>query len=103
MNLVHLGIIVALILLIVFIIGYTVRIIPQSRAYVVERIGAYHKTCSTGATAIGAAAGSLVAPPLGTVVGAGVGMLVSWGMNQDWGGGKSVTTWAKDSLKGLFN
>ncbi|WP_217491585.1 hypothetical protein [Staphylococcus aureus] len=56
-----------------------------------------------GAAAIGAAAGSLVAPPLGTVVGAGVGMLVSWGMNQDWGGGKSVTTWAKDSLKGLFN
>ena len=56
-----------------------------------------------GATAIGAAAGSLVAPPLGTVVGAGFGMFVSWGMNQDWFGGKSVTTWAKDSLKGLFN
>ena len=48
MNLVHLGIIIALILLVVFIIGYTVRIIPQSRAYVVERIGAYHKTFMTG-------------------------------------------------------
>ena len=56
-----------------------------------------------GATAIGAAFGSLVAPPLGTVVGAGLGMGVSYLINKDWGGGKSVTTWAKDSLKGLFN
>ena len=56
-----------------------------------------------GAAAIGAAAGSIFLPPLGTVVGAGGGMVASWIMNQDWGGGKSVTTWAKDSLKGLFN
>ena len=48
MNIVHLVIIVALILLIVILIGYTVRIVPQSRAYVVERIGAYHQTFNTG-------------------------------------------------------
>ena len=58
-----------------------------------------------GAAAIGAAAGSIFLPPLGTVVGAGVGMVASWIMNHDWSvlGGKSATTWTKDSLKGLFN
>ncbi|MGX7305061.1 hypothetical protein [Enterococcus columbae] len=56
-----------------------------------------------GATGAGAAFGSLFVPPIGTVVGAAAGMGVSWGMNQDWFGGKSATTWVKDSLKGLFN
>ncbi|SJZ35625.1 SPFH domain-containing protein [Anaerorhabdus furcosa] len=39
-----------LIVLAVFaaIIAYCVRIVPQARAYVVERLGAYHKTWHTG-------------------------------------------------------
>ena len=48
MNIVHLVIIVTIILLVIILVGYTVRIVPQSRAYVVERIGAYHQTFTTG-------------------------------------------------------
>ncbi len=36
------------ILLIIILITYTIRIIPQSNAYVVERLGAYHRTLETG-------------------------------------------------------
>lgn len=36
------------ILLIIILITYTVRIIPQSNAYVVERLGAYHRTLERG-------------------------------------------------------
>ncbi len=35
-------------LLILGIIVNTIRIVPQSKAYVVERIGAYNRTCSVG-------------------------------------------------------
>ncbi len=35
-------------ILIISIIVNTIRIVPQSRAYVVERIGAYNRTCSVG-------------------------------------------------------
>jgi regulator of protease activity HflC (stomatin/prohibitin superfamily) len=36
------------ILLVILLITYTVRIIPQSNAYVVERLGAYHRTLERG-------------------------------------------------------
>ena len=38
-------------------------------------------TAGAGATAVGSAVGSLFLPPLGTVVGAGVGMGVNWIIN----------------------
>lgn len=41
-----LGIIILIILVIIFISG--IKIIPQSKAYVVERLGAYHRTMQTG-------------------------------------------------------
>ena len=31
-------------LIVIFIIASTIRIVPQSKAYVVERIGAYNRT-----------------------------------------------------------
>ena len=40
--------IILLLILIVVIIAKTIRIIPQSYAYVVERIGAYNRTCTVG-------------------------------------------------------
>lgn len=39
---------VILICIIVSMIGSTIRIVPQSKAYVVERIGAYNRTCNVG-------------------------------------------------------
>jgi len=41
-----LGIIILIILVVIFISG--IKIIPQSKAYVVERLGAYHRTMQTG-------------------------------------------------------
>ena len=35
-------------LIAIFIIASTIRIVPQSKAYVVERIGAYNRTCNVG-------------------------------------------------------
>ena len=40
--------IILLLILIIVIIAKTIRIIPQSYAYVVERIGAYNRTCTVG-------------------------------------------------------
>ena len=40
------GIVILIILVIIFISG--IKIIPQSKAYVVERLGAYHRTMQTG-------------------------------------------------------
>mgnify|MGYP006068893899 FL=1 len=40
--------IILLVVLVVVIIAKTIRIIPQSYAYVVERIGAYNRTCTVG-------------------------------------------------------
>ena len=34
--------------IVITIIASTIRIVPQSRAYVVERIGAYNRTCNVG-------------------------------------------------------
>ncbi|MFQ7172114.1 MAG: SPFH domain-containing protein [Thomasclavelia ramosa] len=35
-------------MIVLTIIASTIRIVPQSRAYVVERIGAYNRTCNVG-------------------------------------------------------
>lgn len=35
-------------LLIASLIGYCIRIVPQAKAYVIERLGAYHQTWNTG-------------------------------------------------------
>lgn len=35
-------------IILISIIATTIRIVPQSRAYVVERIGAYNRTCNVG-------------------------------------------------------
>ena len=35
-------------ILLIIIIATTIRIVPQSKAYVVERIGAYNRTCKVG-------------------------------------------------------
>ena len=43
--LIILGILVAIVLIIVI---SNVHVVPQSRAYVVERLGAYHQTWKTG-------------------------------------------------------
>ncbi len=40
--------IIILVVLIIVIVAKTIRIIPQSYAYVVERIGAYNRTCTVG-------------------------------------------------------
>ena len=40
--------ILILIIILLFIIAKTIRIVPQSYAYVVERIGAYNRTCNVG-------------------------------------------------------
>jgi regulator of protease activity HflC (stomatin/prohibitin superfamily) len=42
------GLWIVLAIIIVFFIASTIRIIPQSQAYVVERIGAYNRTCHVG-------------------------------------------------------
>lgn len=39
----------------------------------------------SGATAVGAMAGSFFLPPLGTVVGTGVGMAINIGLNWEYG------------------
>ena len=40
------GIVILIILVVIFISG--IKIIPQSKAYVIERLGAYHRTMQTG-------------------------------------------------------
>ena len=40
------GLIVIIILVVIFVSG--IKIIPQSKAFVVERLGAYHRTMQTG-------------------------------------------------------
>lgn len=39
---------VLVIILVIVVIARTIRIVPQSYAYVVERIGAYNRTCNVG-------------------------------------------------------
>lgn len=47
----NIGFIIVFVLAVFFLvilIALTIRIVPQSRAYVVERIGAYNRTCNVG-------------------------------------------------------
>ena len=37
-----------ILLLVIIVLTYTIRIIPQSNAYVVERLGAYNRTLNRG-------------------------------------------------------
>lgn len=48
MFIVHLVIITMVILLAILVIWSTIKVVPQSNAYVVERIGAYNRTCNVG-------------------------------------------------------
>jgi regulator of protease activity HflC (stomatin/prohibitin superfamily) len=40
--------VIILIVVILAVVAHTVRIVPQSYAYVVERVGAYNRTCNVG-------------------------------------------------------
>lgn len=48
MNLVGIIVLVVVILFIAAFLAYVVRIVPQAHSYVVERLGAYHSTWTTG-------------------------------------------------------
>jgi len=47
-NLITLIVIIAFVATAVLILAFTVRIVPQSKAFVVERLGAYNRTCNVG-------------------------------------------------------
>lgn len=48
MNLLGIILFVVIILLVIALMAYVVRIVPQAKSYVIERLGAYHSTWSTG-------------------------------------------------------
>ena len=48
MNYFLIGAFVILLLIVVAMIAATIKVVPQSQAYVVERIGAYNRTCTVG-------------------------------------------------------
>ena len=48
MNIGLIILVVVLVFIVVCLIAMTIRIVPQSRAYVIERIGAYNRTCNVG-------------------------------------------------------
>lgn len=58
-----------------------------------------------GAAYAGAAIGTMIVGPIGTVAGAVLGMGISWAMNEklNFMGNKSVTDVAKDGLKAATN
>ena len=41
-------VLIALIIVVLIVVALTFRIVPQSNAYVVERLGAYNRTCNVG-------------------------------------------------------
>ncbi len=41
-------VLIALIIVVLIVVALTIRIVPQSNAYVVERLGAYNRTCNVG-------------------------------------------------------
>jgi hypothetical protein len=58
---------------------------------------------SAAAAGFGAAVGSLFLPPLGTVVGAGLGILVNWAVNEVPLGDKTAVEWAKAGIKNAWD
>ncbi|WP_158861885.1 hypothetical protein [Leifsonia sp. AG29] len=57
---------------------------------------------AAASTGVGAAFGSLFLPPLGTVVGAGVGLLVGVALNFPWIEGDSPTGLAKQVIRKAY-
>jgi len=57
---------------------------------------------AAAAAGVGAAFGSLFLPPLGTVIGAGGGLLASMFINADLFGSKSATDLTKDAIKKTY-
>ncbi|MEY9952740.1 hypothetical protein [Leifsonia sp. EB34] len=55
------------------------------------------------AAGFGAAVGSLILPPLGTVVGAGLGIGANWFLNEFKFGDKSAVEWAKEGVKSAWD
>ena len=47
-NLIGIIVFAVIFIIIALILGYTIRIVPQAEAYVVERLGAYSATWTTG-------------------------------------------------------
>ena len=39
---------IIVLLFIVILFAYSIRIVPQAKSYVIERLGAYHETWTTG-------------------------------------------------------
>ncbi len=58
---------------------------------------------STAAMATGAAIGSLIVPPLGTVVGIGAGLAINWAINADCFKGKSLVDWTEVGANKLID
>lgn len=48
MNFLQIVLLVIVILLVIGLFAYVVRIVPQAKSYVIERLGAYHSTWNTG-------------------------------------------------------
>lgn len=48
MDYIHILILVIVLLVIVAALSYLIRVVPQAKAYVIERLGAYHSTWTTG-------------------------------------------------------
>ncbi len=48
MSIIQIAILITLIIILLIITAKTIRIVPQSKAYVVERLGAYNRTCHVG-------------------------------------------------------
>ena len=48
MSLFWIIVLVILALIVIGLFAYLVRIVPQAKAYVIERLGAYHTTWNTG-------------------------------------------------------
>jgi hypothetical protein len=58
---------------------------------------------AAAAAGIGAAIGSFALPPLGTVIGAGIGLFANFAMNVKIFGGKSLVDMAKDGIKNAWD
>lgn len=48
MNIFTIIILVVVALIVIGLFAYLVRIVPQAKAFVIERLGAYHTTWNTG-------------------------------------------------------
>ncbi|TKI93986.1 hypothetical protein FC695_29340, partial [Bacillus cereus] len=58
---------------------------------------------TAGAAATGAVVGSFFLPPIGTAVGAGVGIAATVVLNGEWFGGESIVSATKKGIKSVTN